>query len=105
MTEVIAAYKDADMVVYASPIYYFDVTSQLAAAMQRVYCIGKPPKAKKSALLLSSGSPGTTSGAIETYKSMIGYLGMEDVGICCLAGEENKDEKKLAEIKDLAKKL
>ena len=105
MTQVIAAYQDADMVVYASPIYYFGMTSQIMAAMQRVYCIGKPPKAKKAALLISSGSPGTTNGAIATYKDMIGYLGMEDAGICCLAGEENKAEDKLAAIKEMAKKL
>ena len=30
------------------------MTAQLAAAMQRVYCIGKPAKAKKAALLPSS---------------------------------------------------
>ena len=55
--------------------------------------------------LISSGSPGTTNGAITTYKDMIGYLGMEDAGICCLAGEENKAEDKLAAIKEMAKKL
>ena len=104
MTQVIAAYQDADMVVYASPIYYFGMTSQIMAAMQRVYCIGKP-NAKKAALLLSSGSPGTTNGAITTYKDMIGYLGMEDAGICCLAGEDNKAEDKMAAIKEMAKKL
>ena len=105
MTQVIAAYQEADAVVYASPIYYFGMTAQIMAAMQRVYCIGKPPKAKKSAILLSSGSPGTTAGAIATYKDMIGYLGIEDAGICCLAGDENKADDKLAAIKELAKKL
>ena len=105
MTQVIAAYQDADMVVYASPIYYFGMTSQIMAAMQRVYCIGKPPEAKKAALLISSGSPGTTNGAIATYKDMIGYLGMEDAGIFCLAGEENKAEDKLAAIKEMAKTM
>ena len=105
MNQVIAAYQDADMVVYASPIYYFGMTSQIMAAMQRVYCMGKPPKAKKAALLLSSGSQGTTNGAIATYKDMVGYLGMEDTGICALAGEENKAEDKLAAIREFAKGL
>ncbi len=105
MTQVIAAYQDADMIVYASPIYYFGMTAQMMAAIQRIYCIGKPPKAKKSALLISSGSPGTTNGAATTYKDMVSYLGMEDAGICCLAGEDNKAEGKLAEIRELAKGL
>ncbi len=60
------------MVVYASPIYYFGMTSQIMAAMQRAYCIGKPPKAKKATILIRSGSQGTTNGAITTYKDMIG---------------------------------
>ena len=50
MEKVMPAYLDADMIVCASPVYYFDVTAQLSAAMQRVYAIGKPPKATKAAL-------------------------------------------------------
>ena len=42
MEKVIPAYQGSDMVVFASPIYYFDMTAQLSAAIQRVYCIGKP---------------------------------------------------------------
>ena len=41
MEQVMPAYKDADMVVYASPIYYFGMTAQLSAAIQRVYAIGQ----------------------------------------------------------------
>ena len=105
MEKVIPAYLDCDMVVYASPIYYFDMTAQIQAAMQRIYCIGKPPKAKKAALLLSSGSPNTGTGAVETYKNMISFMGIEDAGVCALAGEENKSEEKLAAIRDWAKSL
>ena len=46
------AYEDCDMVVFASPIYYFTMTAQLQAAIQRIYCVGKPPKATKAAMLL-----------------------------------------------------
>ena len=34
MAKVMPAYLSADMIVYASPVYYFDVTAQLSAAMQ-----------------------------------------------------------------------
>ena len=104
MQQIYPLLMEAEIIAFASPIYYFGMTSQIMAAMQRVYCIGKP-NAKKAALLLSSGSPGTTNGAITTYKDMIGYLGMEDAGICCLAGEDNKAEDKMAAIKEMAKKL
>ncbi len=105
MEKVMPAYLEADMIVYASPVYYFDVTAQLSAAMQRVYAIGKPAAAKKAALLLSSGSAGTHSGAITTYKDMLGYMGIEDAGIFTAAGDENKSEAKLAEIRAFAKAL
>lgn len=105
MEKVIPAYLESDMVVFASPVYYFDITAQLAAAIQRVYCIGKPSKATKAALLLSSGSPGTGEGAITSYKNMLAYMGIEDAGVCALAGEENKAEDKLEEIRAFAKGL
>ena len=93
------------MIVYASPVYYFSMTAQLAAAMQRVYCIGKPAKAKKAALLLSSGSPDTGKGAVESYKAAMGYMGIEDCGVCALSGDENQNEEKMAQIKAWAKTL
>lgn len=104
MEKVMPAYKEADMIVFASPIYYFDVTAQLSAAMQRVYAIGKPA-AKKAALLLSSGSAGTQDGAIATYKGILAFTQIEDAGIITAAGEENGSEAKLAEIREFAKNL
>ena len=105
MEKVMPAYKDCDMIVFASPIYYFDMTAQLSAAIQRVYAIGKPAKATRAALLLSSASPNPFEGAIATYKTMIGYMGLEDAGIITAAGEENGSEAKLKEICDFAKAL
>ena len=105
MEKVMPAYKDCDMIVFASPIYYFDMTAQLLAAIQRVYAIGKPTKAAKAALLLSSASPNPFEGAIATYKSMIGYMGLEDVGVITAAGDENGSEAKLNAIRDFARAL
>lgn len=105
MEKVMPAYLEADMIVYASPVYYFDVTSQLSAAMQRVYAIGKPAKATKAALILSSGSPNTGVGAVTSYRNMVGYLGLQDLGVFTAAGGENGSEEKLREIYDFAKGL
>ena len=105
MEKVMPAYKDCDMIVFASPIYYFDVTAQLSAAIQRVYAIGKPAKATKAALLLSSASPNPFEGAVATYRTMIGFMGLEDAGIITAAGEENGSEAKLREISDFARAL
>lgn len=105
MEKVMPAYYDSDMVVYASPIYYFGMSAQMMAAMQRVYCIGKPAKATKAALLLSSGSPGVYDGAIGTYKAMTGYLGLQDMGIITAPAADGGPDAKLAEISELAKSL
>ena len=95
----------ADMVVFASPIYYFTMTAQMEAAIQRVYCIGKPLKAKKAALLLSSGSDGVYDAAIAQFKGYMGYAGIKAAGIITAYGDENKSEAKLGEIREFAKGL
>ena len=103
--KLLPAYKEADMIVFASPIYYFAMTAQMEAAIQRVYCIGKPQKAKKAALLISSGSPGTHNGSVAQFKDYMAYAGIEVAGIITAAGEENKSEGKLNEIREFAKGL
>ena len=74
------------------------------AAIQRVYCIGKPAKADKAALLLSSAS-GAYDAAIAQFKAFTGFTGIKDVGAFTATGEENKSEAKLAEIKAFAAAL
>lgn len=105
MEKVMPAYLESDMIVFASPIYYFDVTAQLSAAIQRVYAIGKPAKAKKAALLLSSASPNPYGGAIATYQGILAFTGIEDCGVITAAGEENGSEAKLNEIRAFAQGL
>ena len=105
MEKVMPAYKEADMIVYASPIYYFAMTAQLSAAIQRMYAIGKPEKATKAALLLSSASPNPFDSAIAAYKATAALSGMENVGIITAAGDENGSEVKMGEIRDFAKAL
>ena len=104
LEKIMPAYLESDMIVFATPIYYFAPTAQLEAAFQRVYCIGKPAKATKAALLLSSGS-GSYEAAIAQYKTFTQFAGIQDMGICIATGDENKSEAKLAEIRELAKTL
>ena len=103
--KIMPAYKEADMIVFASPIYYFTMTAQMEAAIQRVFCIGKPAKAKKAALLLSSGSPGVYEGACAQFKEYLRYTGIEGAGVITANGAENKSEAKLNEVKEFAKSL
>ena len=93
------------MIVFAAALYYFSMTAQMEAAIQRVYCIGKPLKAKKAALLLSSGSDGVYDAAISQFKAYMGYAGIEAAGVITAHGEENKSDAKMNEIKEFAKAL
>ncbi len=105
MDKVYPAYQDCDMIVFASPIYYFGMTAQITAATQRVYAMMKWPKATKAALLLSSMSPDVYAGAIGTYKGIMGFTGIEDVGIFTAKDPENGSEELEKTIYEFAKGL
>ena len=65
MTDVIESLKGADMVVFASPIYWFDITAQEKAAIDRLYAFGATGfPFTKTALLLDSHSEGVYDAAI-----------------------------------------
>lgn len=105
LDKILPAYREADVIVFASPVYYFTMTAQMEAAIQRVYCIGKPLRAKKAVLLLSSGSDGVYEAAVAQFKAYMGYAGIEVAGIITAHGEENKSQAKLDEVKEFAKNI
>ena len=105
MQEIYPYVMEAEMIAFASPIYYFTMSAQLEAVIQRFYAINHPPKAKYSALLLSSYSPDVYTGAIGQYKDMITYMGMVDKGIVTADQSTNKTPAKLAEARQLGASL
>ena len=113
MQEIYPLLQEADMITFASPIYYFTMSAQLEAVIQpgldkavsSLEAINHPEKAKYSALLLSSYSPNVYNGAIGQYKSMIAYMGMADKGIVTADNSTNKTPAKLAEARELGASL
>lgn len=106
MQEIYPLLDEADMIVLASPIYYHSISGQLQCAVNRIYALDKPKKLKKAALLLSSGSDNVYDGAIYEYNnSFIGYLHLEDCGIFCAYGKQNKSQELLNSLKEAGKKL
>ncbi len=59
----------------------------------------------KAALLLSSESPGVYDGAIGTYKAMLAYTGLKDMGIVTASNAESGPDAKLEQIRELASSL
>lgn len=82
MADVCNALKDADMLVFASPIYWFDITAQLKSVIDRLYAFGSVGfNFHKTALLLDAGADHVFDAAIAQYKAMTSYLKWEDMGI------------------------
>lgn len=91
MSEILEALDRADMVVFASPVYWFNVTAQLKAVVDRFYArAGKGFHPTCAALLLDSGSPGVYEGAIAAYRGTLAYLKWEDKGIITISGMASK---------------
>ena len=89
MKEIYDALYDADMVVFATPVYYFGISAQLKAIIDRFYAtIAKPLSVTSSALLVALGgktNPDAT-GTIENYRTIIKYLKWEDKGVIVADG-------------------
>ena len=110
MTEVLEVLKDADMVVFASPIYWFDITAQLKTVIDRLYAYGSTGfHFNKTALLLDAGADHVFDAAIAQYKAMTSYLKLEDQGIITVPNMVEKGTMKecpqLAKVKELAESL
>lgn len=99
MQELYPEFLSADMVVFASPIYYFTLSAQLQAVIHRTYAFGIPKNVKKTALILSSGDADVYAPAIGEYENaIVAWWGAEDMGVFTAHGSENKSEAKRREL-------
>ena len=105
MQELYPLLAEAEVLVLAAPIYYFTLSAQIQAPIQRIYNMNKPGKLKKTALLMSSYSPGVYDGAINEYRGIISYWGVADTGIVSAKIDEQKTDATRAKILDLVKAL
>lgn len=104
MQEIYTALKTTDLLVFASPIYYWSWSGQLQSVVSRFYPMG-PVKVKKCALLLSSAGADVYNAVISQYHNMLKYFGAKDIGIYTSHGDENKSEKILAQVRDFGASL
>lgn len=104
MQELYPLMSDAEVLVLAAPIYYFTLSAQIQAPIQRMYCVNKPAKVRKMALLLSSHSPNVYDGAIAEFRDICNYWKAENLGVVTAKLEEQKTEETKQKIVALANK-
>ncbi|WP_321426276.1 flavodoxin family protein [uncultured Bacteroides sp.] len=89
--------EEADMIVFATPLYWFTFPMQLKAAIDKFFAflIGKRKlKIQSSALLVCSGAPNEDGfDAIKaTYKQIANHMNWSDSGIITVPGINAKSD-------------
>lgn len=103
----------ADMVVFATPLYYYGMTAQLKAVVDRFCAYNSSLNSKhlKSALLtVAWNADDWTFEALEThYKTLVRYINFEDkgmvLGLGCGTPEMTKHSRYPEEAYELGKRL
>ncbi|MBA5851510.1 flavodoxin family protein [Clostridium sp. cel8] len=91
MQDIYKIMDKSDMIVYASPVYYFTMTSQIKAVIDRFYAKGKVGyNIKSAALLLNSASENVYDSSIQCYKAINRYMNWTDKGIITISGMSSK---------------
>ena len=83
MEQIYPAFADCDVVVFASPVYFWTVTGTLKTAADRLYaeleCLGYGKFAKESVLLMTADG-GDYSQAVTWYRTYERNLGWKNRG-------------------------
>ena len=81
---------DSDIVVFVTPLYYFDMSAQLKTVIDRFHAISNILNKKKKGtfLITTQASPleDTTKILVLHYKKIIDYLKWDDYGILIAKG-------------------
>ena len=105
MQELYPLMAEAEALVLAAPIYYFTLCAQIQAPIQRMYCVNKPAKVQKMALLVSSYSPGVYDGATAEFRDICNYWSAENMGVVTAKLDEQKTEATKQDVIALAGRL
>lgn len=93
MEKIYPEYRAADVVVFASPMYYWGVSGQLKCALDRLFAVTESdpnwatPK-KDAVLLMAAEGEGAENDApvLAYWKSLTGFLGWNDRGALIAGG-------------------
>ena len=87
MTEIYPAYREADVVVLASPMYYWGLSGQLKTAFDRLFAVaecnpGYANPRKECALVMAAegNSADNWKPVLDYYHALLGFLEWKDRG-------------------------
>lgn len=91
MNEILRDLDEADLLVLASPIYWFDVSAQTKCFIDRMYAFGKKGfNIRSIAMLLNSGADNVYDAAEAQLKAISSYLKWEIKGVIKVPGMSEK---------------
>ena len=82
MGQIYAAVREADVIVFASPVYWWDITGTLKTAIDRLYAPlmnGNAGSPKETVLLMTSGGSAIDH-MLDWYKNFESWLKWKDIG-------------------------
>ena len=96
MDKIYPHYKEADILVLASPMYYWSFSAQLKIFIDRIFAVTeidpnyKTPYKECFMLMAAEGNNDNNSKpVIEYYQSLLNYLGWKDLGYLIAGGVFN----------------
>ena len=95
MDKIYPAYQAADVVVLASPLYFWSFSAQLKGAIDRIFAVSEannyaaPPKDCLMLIAAGDDSKGNFQPMIDYYRSFLANIGWSDAGML-LAGGVNE---------------
>jgi multimeric flavodoxin WrbA len=110
MNHILNDLEQTDMLVLASPIYWFDVSAQTKCFIDRMYAFAKKGfRIKSIAMLLDSGSDNVFDAAEAQLNAICSYLKWENKGTVKIHGMIDKGSMlksdKLQSVRDFATAL
>lgn len=111
MQEIYKRIGKAELIILASPIYWWSVTAQMKLMIDRLYGINKDCGTKKVMLLMTYGGELPNSGpetVEKLFREICGYLRLEVagvMGICTGEVDVNNNAHALSEAFELGKSM
>lgn len=99
MQEIYPAFREADTIVFASPVYFFSLSAQMKALIDRLYAFGfsegfrLPPKECVLLATAADGHDDTFALTEALYERVfVAFLGWKDAGRVLAGGIIDRDE-------------